>query len=87
MDARRAVSLAIASGQWEQYLPGRGKRYAAAVPVEQACTEIAFQGLDLLRQRWSGNAQPRGGPAEVEFLGDGHEVAQLAELHQVIVPA
>ena len=48
MDARRAVSLAIASGQWEQYLPGRGKRYAAAVPVEQACTEDAFQGLDLL---------------------------------------
>ena len=56
-----------------------------AVPVEQACTEDAFQGLDLLRQRWPGNSQPRGGPAEIEFLGDGHEVAQLAQLHEVIV--
>jgi len=46
-------------------LASRGKRHGAAVPVEQACTEDAFQGLDLLRQRWSGNAQPRGGPAEV----------------------
>jgi hypothetical protein len=70
---------------WEQGLARRGKRHGAAVPVEQACTEDAFQGLDLLRQRWSGNAQPRGGPAEVEFLGYGHEVAQLPELHKLIV--
>jgi hypothetical protein len=27
----------------------------------------------------------RGGPAEIEFLGDGHEVAQLAQLHEVIL--
>ncbi len=72
-------------GTGEQRLAGRGKRHVAAVPVEQACSEGAFQGLDLLRQRRSGNAQPRGGPAEVEFLGDGHEVAQLPELHNAIV--
>ena len=72
-------------GAREQRLASRGKRHGAAVPVEQAGTEDAFQDLDLLRQRWSGNAQPRGGPAEVEFLGDGHEVAQLPELHEVIV--
>ena len=72
-------------GAWEQRIASRGKRHGPAVPVEQACTEVAFQGLDLLRQRWSGNTQPRGGPAEVEFLGDGHEVAQLAQLHKVIV--
>ena len=70
---------------WEQRLASRGKRHGPAVPVEQACTEVTFQGLDLLRQRWSGNAQPRRGPAEVEFLGDGHEVAQLAQFHDVIV--
>jgi hypothetical protein len=29
--------------------------------------------------------QPRGGPAEVEFLGDGHEIAQLPQLHEMIV--
>jgi hypothetical protein len=68
-----------------QQIASRGKRHGAAVPVELACTEDAFQGLDLLRQRWSGNAQPRRGPAEVEFLGDGHEVAQLPQLYQVIV--
>jgi hypothetical protein len=67
-------------GAWEQRLASRGKRHGAAVPVEQARAEDAFQGLDLLRQRWSGNVQPRGGPAEVEFAGDGHEVAQLPEL-------
>src|SRR6202035_1856642 len=72
-------------GAREQRLAGRGKRHAAAVPVEQAGTEDAFEGLDLLRQRWSGNVQPGRGPAEVEFLGDGHEVAQLAQLHQVIL--
>ena len=43
--------------------------------------ESAFQGLDLLRQRWSGDVQPRGGAAEVEFLGDGHKVTQLTEFH------
>ena len=71
-------------GAWEQRLasrvsvtvggPGRTGVYRGRVP-----------GLDLLPQRWSVNARPRGGPAEVELLGGGHEIAPLAQLHEVIV--
>ena len=51
------------------------------VTHEQVDTHAALQRLDLLGERGPGDAQPLGGPAEVQFLGDRHEVAQLAQFH------
>jgi hypothetical protein len=40
---------------------------------------------DLLAQRRLGDVQPRGRAPEVQLLGDGHEVAQLTQLHPHII--
>ena len=49
--------------------------------MKQADPELALQLADLLGQRRLRDVQPLGGPAEVKFLGDGAEVAQVAQLH------
>jgi hypothetical protein len=46
--------------------------------VQQNGTEVALQLLDRPAQRRLAHVQAGGGPAEVEFLGDGHEIAQRA---------
>ena len=38
-------------------------------------------GSHLLRQRRRGDVQTLRGAPEMELLGDGHEVAQLAQFH------
>ncbi|OMC35157.1 hypothetical protein A5742_12730 [Mycolicibacterium fortuitum] len=60
---------------------GLGQRHRAPVAIEQLHLEIAFQRLDLLGQRRTGDTQPLCRAAEVQFLGDGDEVAQLPQLH------
>ena len=62
---------------------GQGDR--AAVAVEQADLQVAFERLDLLGQRRTRDVQPFGRATEVQLLGDGHEVAQLAQLHPASV--
>ena len=47
---------------------------------EQHGAEIALELADRARERRLRHVQPRGGAAEVQLLGDRHEVAQLAEL-------
>jgi hypothetical protein len=39
--------------------------------------------MDLAAQWRLGNAQLLGGPGEVPFLGNSHEVAQMAEFHPI----
>ena len=63
----------------------RGEGDRSAVAVEQADLEIAFEGLDLLRERRARDVQPLGRAAEVQLLGDGEEVAQLTQLHAASV--
>jgi hypothetical protein len=46
--------------------------------VQQHLSEIGVKLLDGAAQRRLGHVQAGGGPAEVELLGDRHEVAQLA---------
>ena len=45
--------------------------------------ELALELADLLRQRRLGDVQPIGGPAEVQLLGDGPEVAKMPQLHRL----
>ena len=65
--------------------PVGGQRDRAAVAFEEAHLQVAFERLDLLRERRARDVQTFGGAAEVQFLGDGDEVAQLAKLHGSIV--
>lgn len=54
----------------------RGERDPGGGAVQQDGAEIGLQLFDGPAQRRLGHVQPGGGPAEVPFLGDGHEVAQ-----------
>ncbi|MCY1178974.1 hypothetical protein D9M73_193490 [compost metagenome] len=50
--------------------------------LEQARADLLFQRLDLLAQRWLGDAQHLCGAAEMQFFGDGDEVAQMTQFHE-----
>jgi hypothetical protein len=45
---------------------------------EEADPQLALQPLHLLAERRLNDVLPGGRTAEVQFLGQGHEVAQLA---------
>ena len=53
----------------------------AAGADKQFLLEVALQRLDVLANAGLAHVQPARGLAEVEFLGDGDEVAQLADVH------
>jgi hypothetical protein len=65
---------------------GLGQRDATAVAVEQGDAEAPLHLCDRPRQRWLGDAETLGRPAEVQFLGDGDEVPELADLQHVHRP-
>ena len=50
------------------------------VPGEQLRAQLLLQRADLPGQHRLRDVQPLGGPAEVQLLGHGHEVAQLAQI-------
>jgi hypothetical protein len=52
-----------------------------AVADEELGAELTLETADLLGERRSRQVKPLRGPAEMELLGDGDEVAQLTELH------
>jgi hypothetical protein len=52
-----------------------------ALAVEQRTAELALEKLDRPRQRWLRDVAALGGAREVQFLGDGEEVANLVHLH------
>ncbi len=82
---RQAGRLEGFPGAGEQDLPGRGELDAAAVPDQQGGADLAFELLDLLAERRGGDVQALGGLAEMQLLGDAHEVPQLPKLHLVIL--
>jgi hypothetical protein len=65
----------------EQLRTGRGEGDGPAVAVEKRHAKVPFERLDLLGQRRPSDQQPGRGPAEVQLLGDGDEVSELAQLH------
>jgi len=64
----------------EERLPGGGELDLTARAQEQFCAEGALELADLVAQRWLGDVEARGRPAEVELLSDGQEVAKQARL-------
>jgi hypothetical protein len=57
-----------------------GQLDPSARAQEQRRAERVLELADLVAQRRLRDVQPRGGAAEVEFLGDGQEVAEQARL-------
>src|SRR2546427_338256 len=57
----------------------RSQLHAAMAAHEQARADEVFQLADLLAERRLRHAQPLGRLAEVQRIGDGKEVTQMAE--------
>ena len=71
-----------AAGPGEQGAPGPGQRHLARAPAEQLRAQGGLQAADLLAQRRLRHEQPLGrGSGEAPFLGHGHEVAQVTDMH------
>jgi hypothetical protein len=73
-------------GVRQQRLPRRGEGHAAGAAVEQRDAQLALQPADRLAQRGLRQPQPRGGPSEVQLLGDGDERLQPPDLHDDTLP-
>jgi hypothetical protein len=65
------------AGLGQQGPAGLGQLDAPAAD-EQLHAQLTLERLDLEAERWLGDAQPLGRPAEVQLLGDGDEVAKMS---------
>src|SRR5204862_6220066 len=54
---------------------------AARQPLEEQDAELALEGLQLLAERRLLDSEPPGRAREAALLGDGDEIAKMAELH------
>ena len=59
----------------------RRERHRALRAVEQRDAQLLLQRTDLLRQRRLRHRQALGSAAEMQLLGNGHEIAKLAQIH------
>src|ERR1051325_2359520 len=57
---------------------------AACAPQERDF-DRSFEHADLLTERRLGDVEAAGGPAEIEFFGDGDEGPELADVHAEII--
>ena len=64
---------------------GRGEPHMPRRAVEQLGAQVAFEPPHLLADGGLHDVQALGGPPEVQFLGDRHEVPQLAQFHAGMV--
>jgi hypothetical protein len=73
----------------EQRLPGRGQPRRPLVPLEQLNLELLLERADLPGKRRLGDMQRPRGAAEVQLLGDRHEVTHLSQVqvHGTLPPA
>jgi hypothetical protein len=67
------------AGLVKESASGCGQLNPAVIPFEQFGTHGLLQLLDLAAERRLGHVEAFGGPAEVQFLGDGDEAGQLVE--------
>ena len=61
----------------QEHHPGGGQRDMVGAAFQEADAQLALQPLDLLAQRRLHDVLPLGRPAEVQLLGQRHEVAKL----------
>jgi hypothetical protein len=71
------------AGARQQPLAVGSKGDPAGGAGEQAHAELPLEAGDVATEGLLGQVQPRGGPGEVQFLGDHHEVAQQAQVELV----
>ena len=58
--------------------PSRGKNNPLGIAHKEFSSHALLESLDLLAEGRLADFQPAGGPAKVEMLGDGEEVANLS---------
>ena len=83
MDDRRLGLVEQAAGFVEQHAPGLGELDAALGADQQRRADLALESADLHAERRLREVEPPGGAAEMQFLGDGHEVAKAAQVWRV----
>src|SRR5262249_10327707 len=64
---------------------GVGQAAPAVRAIEQADAELVLERADLLAERRLRHVQAGGRAREVQLLGDGDEVAEVAELHRDVL--
>lgn len=64
-----------------ELLAERRQPYRAGAAVEQRSADLAFLFLDGLGDPGRGDVQPGGSTREVQFLGQGQEDLDVAQLH------
>ena len=69
----------------EEVRAGRGQLDLALVAQQQRRADLLLELADLLAQRRLGHVQPLRRAAEVQLFRDDDEVAQMAELHAVMM--
>src|SRR5262245_34605350 len=65
----------------EQQRTGRRQGDPARVAPQQRHTQGSLELAELLAQRRLRDVQPLGGAREAQLLGDGYEVAKIAQVH------
>jgi hypothetical protein len=75
------------AGADQEALALEGERDPAGGPAEQADAQLPLEAADVAAERLLGHVQAGGGAAEVELLGDRHEVAEQAQIQLVGHPA
>ena len=86
--ARRATSAALSTCASTSRASSRNSRPASLsstrrlVRSNKPRADFLLQRLDLLAQRRLRDAQHLCGAAEVQFFGDGDEVAQMTQFHE-----
>src|SRR5258708_5075131 len=72
-----------APGLGEEHPPGGRDLDRTAGAVEQGDADFLFEQLDLTAERRLRQVQPRGGPAQMELLGDYHECPNALHVGQL----
>src|SRR5829696_2119520 len=83
MDDRRFGLVEQAAAVVEQHATGLGELDAALGADQQRRADLSLEGADLHAERRLREVEPPGGAAEMQFLGDGHEVAKAAQVRRV----
>ena len=65
----------------QEHRPGSGQRNMVRAALDEADPQLTFQPLHLLAQRRLHDVLPLRSPAEMQLLGQRHEVAELTQLH------
>ena len=65
----------------QEHRPGSSQRDVVRAAVDEADAQLTFEPLHLLAQRRLDDVLPLRCPAEVQLLGQRHEIAELAQLH------